>query len=66
MRVVTVKITKSEPFCWYAGMEGQKFEVYDDRRDYILKYDYDAGGHVMWRHIAFHHCVEVDQLESDE
>lgn len=60
MEQVTVQITKAElPTYWYAGLEGETFVVYKDRRDYILKEDYDRGHEAVWRHIPFGDCEEV-------
>ena len=60
MQQVTVRITKAQkPAYWYAGLEGETFIVYKDRKDYILKEDYDRGHKAAWHHIAFEDCEEV-------
>ena len=51
MDEVTVQIIKAALPCWYAGLEGEFFKVYTDKRDYILKEDYDRGHRAIWRHI---------------
>ena len=52
MRILKVEVIKADsPSYWYSGLEGETFTVYDNRRDYILKEDYDRGHHAIWRHL---------------
>lgn len=66
LETVHVKITGIPgPTAWYADSVGEVFEVYKDRRNYIVKEDYDAGDHVIWRLISFANSVEVDPPEEE-
>jgi hypothetical protein len=61
MEVKTVLIVNAKaPPCWYAGLEGEVFEVYKGRQNYILKEDVDRGHSAMWRHMDFDDCEEID------
>jgi len=52
MRELKVEVIKANSLsCWYSGLEGNVFTVYDNRRDYILKEDYDRGHRAIWRHL---------------
>ena len=59
MVVQQVKITRGRG--WYRGLVGETFEVYRDRRDFILKEDYDRGHEYSWGHIDFDDCEVVDE-----
>ena len=64
MKITQVKITRSaSPVAWYAHLIGKSFEVYKDRRDYILRADYDRGHKSYWRHISKDECVEVEGVK---
>ena len=60
MDKVNVVITKAEwPSYWYSGCIGRQFEVYDDRRDFIVAEDYDLGWRAEWRHIPKEDCEVI-------
>jgi len=67
MRITEVQILRAgKPTYWYAGLKGSIFTVYDNRRDYILKEDYDRGYHAAWRHIDKDECREAVNSPSIE
>lgn len=52
MKVLQIRILKSSgSYYWYANLIGVILFVYDNKRDYILKEDYDRGMNAPWRHI---------------
>ena len=52
-----IKIVKcSYPEAWYADLIGETMVVYEDRKNFILKEDYDLGHKAPWRHIDFKDC----------
>jgi hypothetical protein len=60
MTKLTAKILKAnEPTYWYAGMEGETFDVYRFGSSYVLAEDYDRGPEVIWRHIDDDDCEVV-------
>ena len=61
MNTYVVEISKSTPLCWYAGLEGTRFEVYQGRRIYMLKSDYDKSQDdpLSVRGIEFKDCEKV-------
>ena len=61
-----VKIKKaSRSSYWYARYIGKVFDVYDDRRDYIVKEDYDGGHSGGWRHVKKSDCQVVASVERE-
>ncbi len=61
MRLTKVRILKcKEPAAWYAKLTGHTFDVYDDRKVFLLKEDYDRGHDAIWRYIAKEDCEEVE------
>ena len=61
MNTYVVEISKSTPLCWYAGLEGTRFEVYQGRRIYMIKSDYDKSQDdpLSVRGIEFKDCEKV-------
>jgi hypothetical protein len=60
MRKVLVKITNG--MGWYAGLENEVFEVYDNNSYYLLAEDYDLGNKDKWlirRYIDKADCEEI-------
>ena len=62
MKELDVQIINGKKPCWYHSLKGMVFRVYDNRRDYILKEDYDLGHHAMWRHISKPDVLVVRQV----
>lgn len=59
MQVIRVRIRKApnDPQCWYYARVGEVFEVYEFRKDFTLKEDYDRGHDAEWRYIDKSDCI---------
>jgi hypothetical protein len=58
MKAISVKIEKcTHSKAWYKNSIGSYFTVYDDRKDFIVKADYDSGYRSAWRHIDKQDCL---------
>ena len=61
MNTYVVEISNSSNCDWYYGMEGTRLEVYQGRKSYMVKQDYDnyvADNHPV-RGIDFKDCEKV-------
>lgn len=65
MKELQVQIIKGERSCWYHDLVGRVFTVYENRRDYILKEDYDRSHRAVWRHILKEDAKTFQQLEEE-
>ena len=52
MTKLTAKVINPKATYWYAGLEGETFEVYRFGSTYVLAEDYDRGPDVTWRHLV--------------
>jgi len=60
MNTYIVEISHSSEHYWYCGMEGTRFEVYQGRKIYMVKQDYDnCGGNGPVRGIDFEDCEKI-------
>lgn len=55
MKKLTVKVISSRATYWYAGAEGETYDVYRFGSTYVVASDYDeerGSGHPLpWRHL---------------
>ena len=60
MNIYVIEISNSSEHDWYFNMEGSRFEVYQGRKSYIVKQDYDNyAENEPVRGIDFKDCEKV-------